>query len=273
MPPLGLPGPTTRMRRTTSLPDRHGDPVQQLALQGAQLGGPRRRLGLQHQLAVAQRERGAVVGDVGADELRPAAQDRRVGQPGRPPAVQRHPGHQPAERLRVAVVRARARPPPPPARAATGRRTSPTVGLRSACALPTPRGRAQRLAGEVGPSRVGVRPIGSGTGFAEASEWASSSNGRPTSVPRAGDNRPGFSPRRAVADGRRAVVSARSSPVEPKLSTVSTTLSTASVGDHTWGADVAVCGELPDRHARSARRSPRTGRPRGRPARPPRPRR
>ena len=44
--------------------DGGGQPGQQLALQGAQLGGPGRRLGLQHQLAVAQLQRGAVLGDV-----------------------------------------------------------------------------------------------------------------------------------------------------------------------------------------------------------------
>ncbi len=82
--------------------DGGGQPGQQLALQGAQLGGPGRGLGLQHQLAVAQLQRRAVLGDVRPDQLRPAARARwrrsaaatspdrvTAGRPAAPTAVDR----------------------------------------------------------------------------------------------------------------------------------------------------------------------------------------
>ena len=165
---------------------------EELALQRAQLSCPRRRLGLEHQLAVTQRQRRAVVGYLRAHEVGPAAEDGRVREPGRPPTVQRHPGHQPAERLRVTVVGARARPPPAPA---AGRDRFTPLPIR--CALRrTFRRRCtcgtQGLTGDVGPMPRHLR----------------APNGSPRFIPKVGDNRS-----RRGRDGRFAVHARRSFPL------------------------------------------------------------
>src|SRR5829696_4408902 len=55
------------------------DQAEQLAREHPQLGGPRGRLGLQGQLAVAQADRPAVRGDLGADEPVPRAEHGGLG--------------------------------------------------------------------------------------------------------------------------------------------------------------------------------------------------
>jgi hypothetical protein len=171
------------------LPHRSREADQELALQRAQLSGPRSRLRLEHQLTVTQRQRRAVVGYLRAHEVGPAAEDGRVREPGRPPTVQRHPGHQPAERLRVTVVGAGARPPPAPA---PGRDRLTPLPIR--CALRrTFRRRCtcgtQGLSGDVGPMPRRLR----------------APNGSPRFIPRAGDNRT-----RRGCDGRFAMHAGRS---------------------------------------------------------------
>jgi hypothetical protein len=165
---------------------------EELALQRAQLSGPRRRLRLEHQLTVAQRQRRAVVGYLGAHELRPAPENGRVREPGRPSPVQRHPGHQPAERLRVAVVGAWTRPPPAPAPSRDRFAPLPVRrALRRAFRRRCTRG-TQGLTSDVGPMPCRVR----------------APNGPARFIPRAGGNRT-----RRWCDGRFAMHAGRSFPL------------------------------------------------------------
>ena len=230
------------------LPDAYGDPVEQLARQGAQLRRPGRRLGLQHELAVAQRERRAVVGDVRADELRPAPEDRRIGQPGRPATVQGDAGDQPAERLRVAIVGTRPRPPaapaPRPAHHARplGRPLGGAGGRGLAC-------RPQRLPREIRPSGARIRPVGRGIEVCRSVRVGMfTTSGRSIVVPRPGDNSPGFARggRSTWADGRSflLLITSRAEVVH----------SIHNLVHNPWvimrrGADVGVCGRAAEQRS------------------------
>src|SRR5437763_3320880 len=76
----------------------------QLALQQPELGRPRGGARLNGELAVLQRDRLRVFGDVLTDELGPLAEHAPRVEPLHPATVGDQPGRQPAERLRVTCV-------------------------------------------------------------------------------------------------------------------------------------------------------------------------
>src|SRR6184192_3497681 len=93
-----------------AVPDARGDLVQQFSLQQPELGGPRRGAGADGQLAVLERDRLRVLGDVFADQACPLREDAGGRDAFVPATVADQPGDEPAERLRVARVRTRSRP-------------------------------------------------------------------------------------------------------------------------------------------------------------------
>lgn len=174
---VGIPGPTSESAPWPAPPTRRGwplhlqpdhhirpqtsrDPAQQLALQGTQLGGPRRRASGNGELAVPQADRGGVLRHIRAYQLGPPAEHRGGGDPVLPALVHHQPGGQPAQRLRVPVIRPGTgpgpppapptRPPPPPLSRCP--RTMPPGSRRALCG--TQRLPRQVRAGWIGRNRV-----------------------------------------------------------------------------------------------------------------------
>jgi hypothetical protein len=84
-----------------------GDFRQQLALEQTELGRPGRRTRANGQFAILEDHRLGVFGDVFADEPRPMTEHLAVGELRVPSTLDRDPGGDPAQRLRVPRICAR----------------------------------------------------------------------------------------------------------------------------------------------------------------------